>query len=519
MFFQGGTNITTSTDSGAQLTISVDDAPTFSGNVTLGGDIVTSGNDDITLEPGGTGDILLKTGGQVGIGSVSSPDTSLHIKTAAAKITLQRTADANTPGLSLQNSGGNVRAEVMMDGTSGTSNEIFVKTHDGSSLSERFRVKHTGAQVTGDLQVTGNFTVSGTTTSVNTTNLEIQDALLELSKNNSGGADVDAGLLIQRGSAGNNAAFYWNEGDDKFKAVLTTSAADASAVTDSSTATIVATFEGNITGDVTGNADTATALATARNIGGVSFDGTGNINLPGVNTAGTQNTSGTAAVATTVTVTDNESTNEENVVTFVAGADSDGGNVGLESDGNFTYNPSTGAVTATKFKGDGSELTGISGGGSSTLNVIGDDSTDMEIALGTDRLFFQGGTNITTSTDSGAQLTISVADAPTFSGAVTAAGFTIGSAAINESELETIDGVTAGTVAASKAVVVDSNKDIGSFRNVTATGSFIIGSADMNETDLEKLDGITNGTVAASKAVVVDSNKDAGTFRNITASG
>lgn len=45
----------------------------------------------------------------------------------------------------------------------------------------------------------------------------------------------------------------------------------------------------------TGNAATATALQTARNIGGVSFDGTGNIDLPGVNTTGTQNTSGTAA--------------------------------------------------------------------------------------------------------------------------------------------------------------------------------------------------------------------------------
>ena len=61
------------------------------------------------------------------------------------------------------------------------------------------------AEIGGDLQVGGNFTVSGTTTSVNTTNIEIQDALLELNKNNSGGADVDAGIFIQRGSAGNNA--------------------------------------------------------------------------------------------------------------------------------------------------------------------------------------------------------------------------------------------------------------------------------------------------------------------------
>lgn len=42
----------------------------------------------------------------------------------------------------------------------------------------------------------------------------------------------------------------------------------------------------------------ATALKTARSIGGVSFDGTGNINLPGVNTAGNQNTTGNAATAT-----------------------------------------------------------------------------------------------------------------------------------------------------------------------------------------------------------------------------
>ena len=54
-------------------------------------------------------------------------------------------------------------------------------------------------------------------------------------------------------------------------------------------------FVGDITGDVTGNADSATILATARNIGGVSFNGSADINLPGVNIAGNQNTTGTAA--------------------------------------------------------------------------------------------------------------------------------------------------------------------------------------------------------------------------------
>lgn len=56
----------------------------------------------------------------------------------------------------------------------------------------------------------------------------------------------------------------------------------------------------NTTGNqnTTGNAATATKLQTARTIGGVSFDGTSNINLPGVNTTGNQSTSGNAGSAT-----------------------------------------------------------------------------------------------------------------------------------------------------------------------------------------------------------------------------
>lgn len=50
-----------------------------------------------------------------------------------------------------------------------------------------------------------------------------------------------------------------------------------------------------------GNAATASALQTARTIGGVSFDGSASIDLPGVNTAGNQDTSGNAATATTAT--------------------------------------------------------------------------------------------------------------------------------------------------------------------------------------------------------------------------
>ncbi|MBJ7675619.1 hypothetical protein HAU38_05575 [Weissella confusa] len=58
------------------------------------------------------------------------------------------------------------------------------------------------------------------------------------------------------------------------------------------------TFSAGLAGELTGNAATATTLKTARKVGGVSFDGSADINLPGVNTAGNQNTSGNAATAT-----------------------------------------------------------------------------------------------------------------------------------------------------------------------------------------------------------------------------
>ena len=54
----------------------------------------------------------------------------------------------------------------------------------------------------------------------------------------------------------------------------------------------------------------------------------------------------------TVTVTDNENTNEGNALIFAADADLDGGTIGLESDGDATYNPSTGTIAATNFSGN-----------------------------------------------------------------------------------------------------------------------------------------------------------------------
>ena len=93
---------------------------------------------------------------------------------------------------------------------------------------------------------------------------------------------------------------------------------------------------------------------------------------------------------------------------------------------------------------------------------------------------------------------------------------TLGSGAeLNEAELEQLDGITAGTVTASKAVVVDANKDIASFRNITLTGELDAGSLDVSgdadidgtlEADAMTLNGTAITTVATLSAGISNGN-------------
>ena len=125
-------------------------------------------------------------------------------------------------------------------------------------------------------------------------------------------------------------------------------------ITGNVTGNVTGNLTGNVTGNVsgssgstTGNAATATALQTARTIGGVSFDGTANINLPGVNTSGNQDTSGTAAIATTVTIAD-ESTDTTCFPLFVTAAS---GNLAPKSASGLTFNSNTDVLSGT-FSGN-----------------------------------------------------------------------------------------------------------------------------------------------------------------------
>ena len=133
-----------------------------------------------------------------------------------------------------------------------------------------------------NLTLSGDLTVNGTTTTLNTTNTVVSDALIELNNGATSNAN-DLGIVMERGSTGDNAFIGWDESADKF-IVGTTTATGASTgdLTITSGTLVAATFEGTLSG----NATTASTWETARTLsltgavtGSASIDGSGNVSI------------------------------------------------------------------------------------------------------------------------------------------------------------------------------------------------------------------------------------------------
>ena len=202
-------------------------------------------------------------------------------------------------------------------------------------------------------------------------------------------------------------------------------------------------------GDVTGNSDTATTLATARTIGGVSFDGSANINLPGVNTSGTQDTSGTAAVATAITIADEATDTSCNLLFSTAAS----GNLGAKSNTNLTFNSNTGIVTASGFAGN------ITGDVTGDVTGNSDTATTLATARTIGGVSFDGSANINLPgvNTSGTQDTSgNAATATTLATARTIGGVSFdGSANINLPGVNTSGTQdTSGTAAVATAITI-----------------------------------------------------------------
>ena len=175
-----------------------------------------------------------------------------------------------------------------------------------------------GLSVAGNLTVAGNFTVSGDTTTLSSTNTVITDKLYELANGTTGTPSGDAGIVIERGNE-SNAFIGYDESEDKFKVGVGTFTGASTGNLTITTGTLLANIEGNVTGAVTGNADTATALASAVNIAGQSFDGSGAITIASTDLS---NTAAITLLTSTQTLTNKTLTspkiNEDVAVTATA---------------------------------------------------------------------------------------------------------------------------------------------------------------------------------------------------------
>jgi len=116
------------------------------------------------------------------------------------------------------------------------------------SASGTISIETTDSVTFGGLTVAGNLTVTGTTTTVSSTNTTIADHLLELSSGLTGTNSNDLGILMERGSTGNNAFMGFDESEDKFHVGTTTATADATGNLSITTGTLLANVEGSLTG-------------------------------------------------------------------------------------------------------------------------------------------------------------------------------------------------------------------------------------------------------------------------------
>jgi cytoskeletal protein CcmA (bactofilin family) len=206
-------------------------------------------------------------------------DTVAEGSTNLYYTTLRAQTDAKT-AISVTDSGGDgsltySAGAITYTGPSATETRAHFTAGTGVSYSNgQFSIGQAvgaSSNVTfNDATVNGNLTVNGTTTTVKSNDVNIGDATLTLNADETGTPTQDAGITIERGTSVNKA-FHWDESEgewstygDRIKA---------------------GTFEGAVTGNVTGNADTATTLQTSRTIDitgditatAVAFDGSANI--------------------------------------------------------------------------------------------------------------------------------------------------------------------------------------------------------------------------------------------------
>jgi len=284
----------------------------------MSGAITTASNAALELDPNGSGKVTFKGNGTKGAGQFV-----LNCEVNSHGIVIKgppHSANANYT-LTLPNNDGNANQFLQTNGSGVTSWAAALTSIQANSVA-------LGNDTTGNYVAAGATSGTGLSGSVSSEGGTFTVTSNATNSNN-------GSTIVARDGSGNFSA-------GTVTAALTGNASTASTLATSRTIGGVA-FNGsaninlpgvnasgnqNTSGNAStssscsGNAATATTLVNARNIGGVSFNGSASINLPGVNTAGNQNTSGTATTATTANALN--TSNDYRVDSFGVGTNASG---------------------------------------------------------------------------------------------------------------------------------------------------------------------------------------------------
>ena len=282
-------------DAGTMRMTNVDTVSTyFSSHNVGGGNIVTTG----ALNSGSI------TSGFGTIDTGSSAITTTGVITGGTLEATTDTAAGDNAAI------GYTAAEGLILTGQGSTNDVTIK-NDADTIVMRVPTGTDDVVFADNVTISGDLTVSGDTTTVSTTNMVVSDNLIELNNGASSNSN-DSGIVIERGSTGDNAIFMWDESADTFVLGTTTATGSATgniSVTDGALQAGSLDISGNIDVDGTANLDVvdidgavdmATTLAVAGNVdfnGDLDVDGTTNLDAVDID--------GAVDMATTLSVTGN----------------------------------------------------------------------------------------------------------------------------------------------------------------------------------------------------------------------
>ena len=257
----------------------------------------------------------------------------------------------------------------------------------------------------------------------------------------------------------------------------------------SETSTITVSLKDNISANTTGSAAT---LTTARTIGGVSFNGSANITLPGVNASGNQDTSGLAATATALATGRTISTTGD--VAFTSGSFDGSGNV----TGVATIQPNSVDLTTMTTGNYASAVTGTA----NEVEVTGSagEGTAFQVGLPSDVTI---GNNLTVTGAASVAGNVTIDGNLTVEGATTyisSSTVNVDDSAIKLSANNSADTVDIGMYG--KYVVGATTKYSGWHRDASASGTIVFYKDTQVEPTTTVDIGATGYTLAQVDAVI-----------------